>query len=172
MALASIPGNLMSIQRIFWIFCGTFFINVTVLPPVFSQTQSTTKISIPATANSKKADEFLATLRPATSVAALESGNDILVTYPDLTPPGLIKINIISTMPNTDGIWIISLHPQPENGTAQFAGITLTPNSPPDVTLALNLTKTQSILIVARANGKYYGLQREIKIGAAPPKSN
>jgi hypothetical protein len=35
----------------------------------------------------------------------------------------------------------------------------------PEATLLLNLSKTQSILLVVRAGGKYYGLQREIKVG-------
>ena len=39
----------------------------------------------------------------------------------------------------------------------------------PEATLLLNLAKTQPILLVVRAGGKYYGLQREIKIGVPMP---
>ncbi len=45
----------------------------------------------------------------------------------------------------------------------------LEPSALPEATLLLNLAKTQPILLVVRAGGKYYGLQREIKIGVPMP---
>ena len=68
-------------------------------------------------------------------------------------------------MPRTDGMWLLSLSPLPESGAALFATVMLEPSALPEATLLLNLTKTQPILLVVRAGGKYYGLQREIKIG-------
>lgn len=130
-------------------------------------------ITLPAGASTKKADEFLATLRPATSFSALESGNDLLLEFPDVAIAGGIRIKIISAMPNTDGMWLLSLSPQPDGGNTLLAALTLTQSSLPEATLLLNLFKTQSILLVVRSGGKYYGLQREIKIGtpsSAPVK--
>lgn len=126
-------------------------------------------ITLPAGASTKKVDEFLTTLRPAITFNTLESGNDLLLEFPDVAIAGGIRIKVISSMPNTDGIWLFSLHPQPVGGNALLASLTLTQNSLPEATLLLNLLKTQSILLVVRSNGKYYGLQREIKIGASAP---
>lgn len=126
-------------------------------------------ITLPAAASTKKTDEFLATLRPPTTFSALESGNDLLLEFPDVGIAGGTRIKIVSAMPNTDGIWLLSLSPQPEGGNALLASLNLTQSSLPEATLLLNLFKTQSILLVARSNGKYYGLQREIKIGTPSP---
>lgn len=134
-----------------------------------AQTSSPSKaqagLALPSGASAKKVDEFLATLRPPTSIQALESGNDLLLDLPDIAAAGPVRVNAISTMPGTDGMWLLSLSPQPESGAALFAAVTLAPASLPDTTFLLNLTKTQPILLIARAGGKYYGLQREIKIG-------
>lgn len=126
-------------------------------------------LALPANASTKKADEFLATLRPPTSVNTLESGNDLLLDFPDVAAAGPVRVKAVSTIPNTDGIWLLSLSPQPDSGAALFAAVTLSPSSLPDTTLLLNLTKTQPILLVVRARGSYYGLQREIKIGNLSP---
>jgi hypothetical protein len=120
---------------------------------------------LPAGASAKKADEFLATLRPPTSLKALESGNDLLLEFPAIAAAGPIPFKAVSTMPRTDGMWLISLSPQPESGVPLFASVILETSALPEISLLLNLAKTQSILLVARAGGKYYGLQREIKVG-------
>lgn len=113
----------------------------------------------------KWVDEFLTTLRPPTSLQALESGNDLLLEFPSIAPAGFIKFKAVSTIPRTDGLWLLSLSDQPESATALFAAITLASSALPEVSLLLALNKTQPVLLVARAGGKYYGLQREIKIG-------
>lgn len=121
--------------------------------------------ALPSGASAKKADEFLATLRPPASTQTLESGNDLLLDFPAIASAGPIRFKAVSTMPRTDGMWLLSLSPQPESGAALFAAVTLEPSALPEATLLLNLSKTQSILLVVRAGGKYYGLQREIKVG-------
>ncbi len=132
-------------------------------PPATAAPKAT--LQIPAGASAKKADEFLATLRPPTSVGALGSGNDLLLEFPAIAAAGPIHFKAVSTIPRTDGLWLLSLSPQPESGAALFATVTLEPSALPEATLLLDLAKTQPILLVVRAGGKYYGLQREIKIG-------
>ena len=146
------------------------FFALTINISAHSQNQSAAQpqksnITLPSGASAKKVDEFLSTLRPPTNFNTLESGNDILLEFPDIAAPGAIRIKVTSTMPNTDGIWLLSLSQQPEAGNSLLASVSLTQNSLPEITLLLNLIKTQSILLVVRSNGKYYGLQREIKIG-------
>lgn len=132
---------------------------------------SKTGFALPASASAKKANEFLATLRPPTSIQALESGNDLLLDFPAIATAGPIRFKAVSAMPRTDGMWLLSLSPQPESGSALFATVMLEPSALPEATLLLDLAKTQPILLVVRAGGKYYGLQREIKIGVpmSPP---
>ena len=99
----------------------------------------------------------------------LQSGNDLLLDFPAIAAAGPIAFKAVSTMPRTDGMWLLSLSPQPESGVPLFASVLLETSALPEVTLLLNLAKTQSILLVVRAGGKYYGLQREIKVGIPMP---
>ena len=138
-----------------------------VVMPVVAQMPSApaTAIVLPATASAKKADEFLSTLKPPTSVQALASGNDLLFEVPDVAAAGQVRVKLTSTMPRTDGLWLMSMSPQPESGISLLAAVTLGISALPEVSLLLTLNQTQTLLLVARAGGKYYGIQREVKIG-------
>jgi len=140
--------------------CGYVLAGAQV-PPV----QGKVELTLPAGASAKKANEFLATLKPATTLQALENGNDLLLEFPSIAAAGPVKFKVVSTMPRTDGLWLLSLSQQPESGASLFAALTLEPSALPEATLLLTLRNTQTILLVARAGGKYYGLLREIKIG-------
>lgn len=113
----------------------------------------------------KKADAFLATLTPPVSVEKLGSGNDLLLDFPAIAPAGPVLVRVMSIIPRTDRMWLLSLSPQPEGPTALLASVHLEPSALPDASLLLDLQRTQSILFVVRAGGKYYGLHRQIKVG-------
>lgn len=127
-------------------------------PPRFSAT-------LPVGATVKGANEVLATLRPPASVDALAPGNDLLMQFPDVAAAGGVRVKLVSGMPRTEGLWLFSLSPQPEGGVALLASVGLGGAALPEATLLLDLSQTQTLLLVARSGGKYYGLQREIKIG-------
>lgn len=122
---------------------------------------------LPAGASAKKADEFLATLRPPTSFKALLSGNDLLLDIPDITRAGRVKAKVVSTIARTDGMWLLNLHAQPDTGSALFMGLQFEVSALPEANVSLLLQKTQPVLLVARSGGRYYGLYREVKVGQA-----
>lgn len=124
-------------------------------------------VPLPTNTDGKKVDEFLATLRPPTNLKSLNSGNDLLLEFPAVASAGPVRFRIVSTVPRTDGMWLLSLSPQPDSGAALFTGLTVDSSAFPEATLLLNIEKTQPVLLVVRAGGKYYGLQREIKVGQA-----
>ncbi len=124
-------------------------------------------INLPAGASVKKADEFLATLRPPTSVKALLNGNDLLLSVADIARAGPVRAKAVSTIARTDAMWLLNLHPAPDSGSALFVSIQFDVSALPEMSTALRLYKTQPILLVARASGKYYGLVREVKVGQA-----
>jgi hypothetical protein len=124
-----------------------------------------TGVQLPADASAKKADEFLATLRPPTTFKALLSGNDLLLDVPDITRAGSVKVKAVSTIARTDAMWLLSLHAMPDSGNALFVGLQFDMSALPEATLNLQLYKTQPVLLVARAGGKYYGIFREVKVG-------
>ncbi len=120
---------------------------------------------LPAGASSKKVDEFLSTLRPPTSFKALLSGNDLLLDVPDIARAGSVKAKVVSTISRTDAMWLLSLHAMPDSGSAMFVSIQFDVSALPEAALSLQLYKTQPVLLVARAGGKYYGIYREVKVG-------
>ena len=124
-----------------------------------------TGMALPNGASSKKADEFLATLRPPTTYKALLSGNDLLLDIPDIARAGSVKVKAVSTIVRTDGMWLMSLHATPDSGSALFVGMQFDVSALPEATLNLQLYKTQPVLLVARAGGKYYAIFREVKVG-------
>jgi hypothetical protein len=140
----------------------------TTVPAVAQNPPATPSAVMPLGAgiSSKKADEFLATLRPPTSVKALLIGNDLLLDIPDVAKAGQVRARVVSTISRTDGMWLLSLHAMPESGSALFAGMQFEVSALPDATLSLQLYKTQPVLLVARSAGKYYGLYREVKVGS------
>ena len=124
-------------------------------------------ITFPLGTSTKKVDEFLATLRPPTTAKALLAGNDLLLDVPDIVAAGPVRAKIVSTITRTDGMWLLSMHPLPDSGSALFAGLQIDIAALPEATLALQFYKTQTVLLVARAGGKYYGAYREVKVGQA-----
>ena len=121
--------------------------------------------TLPVNASAKKADEFLATLKPPTSFKALLSGNDLLLEVPDIARAGSVKTKVVSTVARTDAMWLLSLHAMPDSGNAMFVSMQFDMSALPEATLNLQLYKTQPVLLVARAGGKYYGTFREVKVG-------
>jgi hypothetical protein len=122
---------------------------------------------LPIGASAKKVDEFLATLRPPTSFKALLNGNDLLLDVPDIARAGPVRVKAISTIARTDAMWLLTLHPMPDSGSAMFVGTQFNVAALPEMTLTLQLYKTQPVLLVARAGGKYYGFNKEVKVGQA-----
>jgi hypothetical protein len=122
-------------------------------------------VVFPAGLPTKKVDEFLATLRPPTSFKALLSGNDLLLNSPDIARSGTVHVKAVSTIPRTDAMWLLTMQAMPDSGSAMFVGVQFDVSALPEINVPLQLFKTQSVLLVVRAGGKYYGLSREIKVG-------
>lgn len=114
---------------------------------------------------SKRADAFLSTLTPPTTMAGLQSGNDLLLEFPSIAAAGVVPVRMLSTIVRTDHMWLISLSKNIDGPSALMAGIQLEPAAVPEATLHMDFQHTQSMLMVVRAAGKYYGVQRQIKIG-------
>lgn len=145
--------------------CAVFGLLVCQLAQAQSSQGLAASVVFPAGLPTKKADEFLATLRPPTSFKALLSGNDLLLELPDIARAGAVHVKAVSTIPKTDAMWLLSLHAMPDSGNSVFVGVQFDVAALPEITVPLQLFKTQPVLLVARSGGKYYGLSREVKVG-------
>ena len=120
---------------------------------------------LPAGASAQKVNEFLATLKPATNFQSLEIGNNLKLGLTDIVESGSVRVTMSSTLPRTDAMWLLTLAGQPEGGGPLFGALALEPSAQPDASLVVKLYKTQHLLLVVRAAGKYYGVHRHIKVG-------
>lgn len=124
-----------------------------------------TSLTLPADANVQKVNEFLATLKPPTSLQNLGVGNNLKLMTDEFEEGGPVRVNMVSKLPRTDAMWLLTMSSQPDGGGVLFGSVMLEPASKPDVSLVVNVYKTQHILLIARAGGKYYGVHRHIKVG-------
>jgi hypothetical protein len=122
-------------------------------------------LMLPSGVSPQKVNEILATLRPSTSVQALEVGNNLKLGVSDIVESGLTRVAMSSSLPRTDAMWLLSLAAQPEGGGPLFGAVMLEPAAHPNVSMVVRLYKSQHLLLVVRAAGKYYGVQRHIKVG-------
>lgn len=136
--------------------------------PIWAQPSPQQPFTIPAGASTQKINEFLSTLKPPTSLTALENGNELQLNVPDISAQGYIDLGIKSTIPRTDAMWVMTMDNQPESGNALLSAITLDTAAAADIKLKVALYKTQYILLIARAGGRYYGVYKQVKLGPSP----
>lgn len=165
--LADFSDNLGMKFQIVKIYCTALSLSLASLcTQVQAQAPAGAKpLLLPAGASAQKVNEFLATLRPATSFQALEVGNNLKLGTPDIAESGAVRVEMSSTLPRTDAMWLLTLAAQPEGGGPLFGAITLEPAAQPEASLVVKLYRTQHLMLVARSAGKYYAVHRHIKVG-------
>lgn len=127
--------------------------------------QPAAAVPLPAGALAVMANRILASLKPATSIDKLLAGNDVLLEFRSVARAGVNRVRVVSGMPRTDALWLLTLSPAPDAGGALLASAFFETGTKPEATIFTNLEHTQPLLAVVRAGGAYYGVIREIKIG-------
>lgn len=94
--------------------------------------------------------------------AAAESAA-LRITAPDIAENGaVVPVDIVSAIPGTSSIAIvIDKNPMPLSAQFEFANGAL-----PDVSVRLKFAQTSMVKVIARADGKFYSAQREVKVTA------
>jgi predicted secreted protein len=136
--------------------------------PAWAQQSPQQTTTLPPGASTQKINEYLSTLRPPISFTALENGNELQLSVPDISAQGYIDLAVKSTIPRTDAMWVMTMDNQPESGNALLTAITLDTAAAADIKLKVALYKTQYILLIARAGGRYYGVYKQVKLGPSP----
>jgi sulfur-oxidizing protein SoxY len=93
----------------------------------------------------------------ATDSAALK------VNAPEIAENGaVVPVDVVSTIPNTTSIAIvIEKNPMPLSVQFEFANGAL-----PEASVRLKFAQTSMVKVIARADGKFYTAQREVKVTA------
>jgi len=88
---------------------------------------------------------------------------DLLLKVTEIAENGaVVPVDVTSNIPNTTSIAVlVEKNPQPLSGQFEFANGAL-----PDISVRLKMGQTSLIRAVAKADGKFYTVQKEVKVTA------
>jgi sulfur-oxidizing protein SoxY len=86
---------------------------------------------------------------------------DLILKIPDIAENGaVVPVDVVSNIPNTTWIAIlVDKNPFPLSATFEFANGAL-----PEVSARLKLGQTSLVKVIAKADGKFYSAQKEVKV--------
>jgi sulfur-oxidizing protein SoxY len=95
------------------------------------------------------------------AAGSVADSKDIVLKAPDIAENGaVVPIDVVSNIPNTTSIAIlVEKNPNPMSAHFDFANGAL-----PDVSVRLKLAQTSMVKAVVRSDGKFYTVQKEIKV--------
>ena len=101
-----------------------------------------------------------AALKNIGAAAAAES-KDLVIKVPDIAENGaVVPVDVTSNIPNTSSIMImVAKNPLPLSAQFDFANGAL-----PEVSARLKLNETSMVRALAKADGKFYSAQKEVKV--------
>ena len=93
--------------------------------------------------------------------SATAESKDLQLQAPDIAENGaVVPVTVVSNIPNTTAIAIlVDKNPQPLSGYFEFANGAMA-----DVAVRLKLGQTSNVRAVAKADGKFYIAQKEVKV--------
>lgn len=135
-----------------WLLAGSALSNA-MLRPITAKAAEWQKAAFEA----KDSQAVLATL----GISNPGPGTQILLDVPEIADGGAsVRARIMTTLPGTDWIaLLIDKNPQPL--AAQF---TIPSGTEPDIELLVTLPQTSMLRAVVRAGGKYYTVNKEVKV--------
>jgi sulfur-oxidizing protein SoxY len=86
---------------------------------------------------------------------------DLMIKVPDIAENGaVVPVDVVSNIPNTSSIAIlVDKNPSPLSAQFEFANGALA-----DVSARLKLSQTSLVKAIAKADGKFYIAQKEVKV--------
>ncbi|MCK9381697.1 MAG: thiosulfate oxidation carrier protein SoxY [Sulfuritalea sp.] len=92
---------------------------------------------------------------------ASADSKDLMLRVPDIAENGaVVPVDVVSNIPNTSSISIlVEKNPFPLSATFEFTNGAL-----PEVSARLKLSQTSMVKAVAKADGKFYTAQKEVKV--------
>ncbi|MCX7163808.1 MAG: thiosulfate oxidation carrier protein SoxY [Betaproteobacteria bacterium] len=92
---------------------------------------------------------------------ATVDSKDLIVRVPDIAENGaVVPVDVVSTIPNTSSISIlVEKNPSPLSAHFELGNGAL-----PEVSARLKLGQTSMVKAVAKADGKFYTAQKEVKV--------
>lgn len=96
-------------------------------------------------------------------ITATAASPDLLMRAPDIAENGaVVPVDVISNIPNTSSISVlVEKNPFPLSAHFEFSN-----GAQPDISVRLKLAKTSMVKVVAKADGKFYSVQKVVKVTA------
>lgn len=107
-----------------------------------------------------EAKDLAGALKSVGAASTLES-KDIVIKAPDIAENGaVVPIEVTSNIPNTQSISVlVEKNPMPLAADFSFSN-----GAMPQVSVRLKMGQTSNINVVAKADGKFYSAQKEVKV--------
>lgn len=95
--------------------------------------------------------------------ASAADHKDLVLKVPDIAENGAnVRVEVISNIPNTTSISVfVDKNPMPLSAHIEFAN-----GAQPDFFVPVKMGQTSNVKVVAKADGKFYSTQREVKVTA------
>lgn len=95
--------------------------------------------------------------------ASAADHKDLVLKAPEIAENGaVVPVDVVSNIPNTVSISIfVDKNPSPLSAHFEFANGAL-----PEASIRLKMGQTSLVKVVAKADGKFYSAQREVKVTA------
>jgi sulfur-oxidizing protein SoxY len=96
-------------------------------------------------------------------VATAADSKDLVLKAPEIAENGaVVPVDVISNIPNTTSISIlVEKNPMPLSAEFEFANGAMA-----DISVRLKFAQTSLVKVIAKADGKFYTVQREVKVTA------
>jgi predicted secreted protein len=108
--------------------------------------------------------QILQSLKPQIDIERLKPSNDLLLQAPDVITPGPVAVRTATKLPRVDGMWLVSLSPNPDQGRAQFWHLAPEPGTHPDIRTHIEIHHTQTLLLIVRSAGNFVAIKKQVKV--------
>lgn len=108
-------------------------------------------------------DKVLAKLQPPVTLAQLAQSDYLLLDVPPVALAGIIPARVMSEIPGTDLLLLFNATPRLKESSL-LAVQEIPPLAKADVRVSVKLTHSTGLLLVARANGRWYKVTSEVKV--------
>lgn len=118
---------------------------------------------LPELINADTVPKVLAKFTPPVTEAQVVNSDYLLLDAPPIALAGLSTVHLKSELPGTDLLLLFNAKPQAKQPSLLSAN-PIAPLAKAEINVPVRLAATTELLLIARANGRWYKVSSEIKI--------
>lgn len=124
---------------------------------------------LPELINADTVPKVLAKFTPSVTEAQVVNSDYLLLDPPPIALAGLTTVHLKSELPGTDLFLLFNAKPQ-ANEPSLLSATPIAPLAKAEIKVPVRLAATTDLLLITRANGRWYKVSTEIKIAQKDKK--